>query len=156
MNLIVAHDLARAIGVGGQLPWHLPDDLRRFKALTLGQAVLMGRKTYASIGRPLPGRRNLVLSRDRSWQAPGVERVDDVDALRVDEPIWVIGGGEVYALMLPRVRHIERTLVHTRVADADAWFPPLPEGAFALQQTQAHRADAQHACDFEFQTLIRV
>lgn len=88
MNLIVAHDLARAIGVGGQLPWHLPDDLRRFKALTLGQAVLMGRKTYASIGRPLPGRRNLVLSRDRSWQAPGVERVDDVDALRVDEPIW--------------------------------------------------------------------
>lgn len=156
MNLIVAHDLARAIGVRGQLPWHLPDDLRRFKALTLGQAVLMGRKTYASIGRPLPGRRNLVLSRDPDWQAPGVERVDDLDALRVDEPIWVIGGGEVYALMLPRVRRIERTLVHTRVADADAWFPPLPEGVFALQQTLDHPADAQHACAFEFQTLIRV
>lgn len=156
MNLIVAHDLDRAIGVGGQLPWHLPDDLKHFKALTLGQAVLMGRKTFVSIGRPLPGRRNLVLSRDPDWSAPGVEVLRDLNALAIAEPLWVIGGGEIYALTLPRASRVERTLVHTRVANADAWFPPLAPGAFQLQQTVVHAADPRHAYPFEFQTLIRV
>lgn len=155
MNLIVAHDLNRAIGVAGQLPWHLPDDLKHFKALTLGQTVLMGRKTFESIGRPLPGRRNLVLSRDPDWSAPGVEVVRELGALAGDTSIWVVGGGEIYALTLPWVRRIELTLVHTRVAHADAWFPPLPD-TFELRQSVPHAADERHTHEFEFQTLIRI
>lgn len=155
MNLIVAHDLNRAIGVAGQLPWRLPDDLKHFKALTLGQTVLMGRKTFESIGRPLPGRRNLVLSRDPDWSAPGVAVVRELGALSTDTTLWVIGGGEIYALTLPLVRRIELTLVHTRVAQADAWFPPLPD-TFELRHSVPHAADERHAHEFDFQTLIRI
>ncbi len=159
LALIVAHDRLRAIGVRGALPWHLPDDLRRFKALTLGHCVLMGRKTYASIGRALPGRRNLVLSRDPRFAAPGVERVASLDAAlalaSTSEQIWIIGGGEIYALALPRVHRLEVTEVATTVADADAWFPLIPTGRFVETARTPHPADASHAHAFDFVSYER-
>ena len=156
LALIVAHDREHAIGVRGALPWHLPDDLKRFKALTLGHCVLMGRKTYASIGRALPGRRNLVLTRDPGFVAPGVESVasldDALEIARESTLIWVIGGGEIYALALSRVQRLEVTEVATTVADADVWFPALPAGRFIETARNHHVADATHAHAFDFVT----
>lgn len=156
LALIVAHDRERAIGVRGALPWHLPDDLKRFKALTLGSSVLMGRKTFASIGRALPGRRNLVLSRDPGFSAPGVERMANLDeALEsgsTSELIWVIGGGEIYALALLLAERLEVTEVATTIREADAWFPELPAGRFTETARTHHPANAKHAHAFDFVT----
>jgi dihydrofolate reductase len=156
--LIVAHDRERAIGHAGQLPWHLPDDLRRFKSLTLGHTVVMGRKTFASIGRPLPGRQNWVLSRDASWEAPGVRCFDSWrSALQAhaDGILWVIGGGEIYLAALADVTRIELTEVDTRVANADTWFPPLPAERWELLDRVHHAADERHAHAFDFVSLRR-
>ena len=160
LAMIVACDRQRAIGARGGLAWHLPDDLRHFKALTLGHSVLMGRKTYAAIGRALPGRRNLVLSRNPGFSAPGVIRVDSLDAAinatPDDERLWVIGGGEVYALGLDRVARLEVTEVETVVRDADAWFPPLPPGRFRESTRVHHPADAAHAHAFDLVSYERL
>src|ERR1700741_3418701 len=103
------------IGRDNGLPWHLPDDLRRFKALTTGHTVLMGRRTFESLGRPLPGGGNLVLTRDANWRRPGVETFTDVDAAfraAAGSRLFVIGGGAVYAACLPRIGQLELTEVH--------------------------------------------
>ncbi|WP_294352710.1 dihydrofolate reductase [uncultured Sphingomonas sp.] len=122
--------LARAengvIGVDGKLPWHLPADLRHFKALTMGRAMVMGRKTFESFPAPLPGRRHIVLTRDPQWQAAGAEVVHDpAAALRVaGKQVAVIGGAEIFALFLPRAAAIELTEVHAAPA-GDAIVPPF-------------------------------
>lgn len=119
------------IGRGRSLPWDLPDDLQHFKRTTLGRPVLMGRKTFESVGRPLPGRLNIVITRDPNWSAPGVRAVqslDDAVALATDQALldgadalMVIGGAEIYRLALPRVQRIVLTEVHGAV-DGDAFF----------------------------------
>ena len=112
ISLIAALDHNFAIGRGGEMPWHLPDDLKRFKALTLGKPVLMGRKTALAIGRSLPGRRNLVLTRGMHAPFDGqcvVQSIDEAIALAGDAELAVIGGGEVYALALPRATPAART-----------------------------------------------
>ncbi|RSV13577.1 MULTISPECIES: dihydrofolate reductase [Sphingomonas] len=126
--MIVFH-LARAdngvIGRDGQLPWHLPADLKRFKAGTMGKPMVMGRKTFESFPSPLPGRRHIVLTRDRSWNAPGAEVVHDPEAgmaLAGDGEVAVIGGAEVFALFLPHADRIELTEVHA-APDGDAVVP---------------------------------
>jgi dihydrofolate reductase len=132
ITLIAACDLDRGIGYQGELPWHLPADLAYFKQKTLGKAILMGRKTYESIGRPLPGRRNLVLTR-QFMQISGVEIIHHLDELRsleLDE-LMVIGGAEVYQQCLPMASRILLTEVHTRVK-ADAFFPQLPPSFICL------------------------
>jgi dihydrofolate reductase len=158
LALIVAHDRRRAIGVGGRLPWHLPDDLKHFKALTHGQAVLMGRRTFDSIGRALPGRQNLVLSRDRAFAAEGVEVYADLPsalaACRRDE-CWIIGGGEIYALGLSLAERLEITEVDVELPHADAWFPAWPTGEFVEAERSHHAADAQHAHAFDFVSYRR-
>jgi dihydrofolate reductase len=126
--LIVFH-LARAdngvIGRDGKLPWHLPADLRRFKAGTMGKPMVMGRKTFESFPSPLPGRRHIVLTRDRSWNAPGAEVVHDPEAalaLAGSGEVAVIGGAEVFTLFLPRAERIELTEVHA-APEGDAVVP---------------------------------
>lgn len=152
--MIAALEMNRAIGRAGQLPWRLPDDLKRFKALTLGKTVLMGRKTYASIGRPLPQRRNLVLTRDSSFAAVGVEVVHDLqDALEDD--LMVLGGGEVYALALPLATILELTLVRTVIPNADAFFPAWQGANWLEVRREHHAADERHAYAFDFVTLKR-
>lgn len=157
--LIVAHDRNGAIGNGGQLPWHLPDDLRRFKALTLGHTVVMGRKTHESIGRALPGRKNWVLSRLATWSAPGVSVFNDWDQLlsaHQDGLLWVIGGGQIYAAALPAVTRIEATEVDIRVDRADAWFPPLDKSQWTELSRVHHLPDATHAAAFDFVSWQRI
>jgi dihydrofolate reductase len=155
--LVAAMDKNRAIGRGGALPWHLPDDLKRFKRLTLGKTVLMGRKTFQSIGRPLPGRRNLILTRDASFRPEGVELVHSVeDALKLDSEIMVIGGGEVYALTLPLATQMHLTLVDTAISDADAFFPPWSSLEWRETLREFHPADLRHAFAFSFVDLERV
>lgn len=152
--LVAAIDRARAIGRGNALPWRLPEDLKHFKALTLGKPLLMGRRTAESLGRALPGRRNLVLSRSRRTSFPGMEPVGSLDealAVCADLPeLMVIGGGEVYALCLPEARRMHLTHVDTVVADADAFFPAWNADQWRVLARDPRPADARHACAYEF------
>lgn len=175
--LVAALDRGFAIGRGNALPWHLPDDLRRFKALTLGRPVLMGRRTAESLGRALPGRRNLVLTRSGRAPCAGMEAVASLEeaAARVaaapagagpgdgtapeagpgPAALYVIGGGEVYAAALPRARRMHLTHVDTRVADADAHFPRFDPAAWTVVACEPHPRDARHAYAFEFVDYLR-
>lgn len=156
--LIVAHDRQRAIGVAGQLPWRLPDDLKHFKALTLGHTVVMGRRTFESIGKPLPGRRNWVLSRDPDLQIPGVDCFGSwAHALRQHKEglLWVIGGGEIYLSALADVERIESTEIKASISAADTWFPPLPDQDWDEISRRPHPADERHAFAFDLVTRVR-
>ena len=128
VSIIVATDERGAIGRDGGLPWRLPDDLKRFKTLTMGKPIVMGRKTWSSIGRPLPGRHNIVITRQAGFEAPDVTVVaslDDAMAVAGDVPeVCIIGGAEIYRLALPRTDLIHLTRVHA-VVDADTYFPEL-------------------------------
>lgn len=151
--LVAALDRASAIGRGNQLPWRLPDDLKRFKALTLGHPVLMGRKTAESLGRALPGRPNLVLTRSGRVPFEGMQAVASLDeavAQCAGGPLMVIGGGEVYTLALPRAERLHLTHVDTRVEGADAFFPAFDAREWVVESRDARAADARHAHAFEF------
>jgi dihydrofolate reductase len=145
---VVAMARRGAIGRGNALPWRLPEDLRRFKALTLGHGVVMGRRTWDSIGRPLPGRTNIVISRDPGWRASGAVRVEDLDAActcardaHPGLPVMVIGGAQIYALALPRARLLHVTEIEIEVPDADAFFPPIDPALWRRVREEPHVAD---------------
>ena len=134
ISLIVAVSRNGVIGVDNQLPWHLPDDLRYFKSVTMGKPLIMGRKTHESIGRPLPGRANIVLTRDRQWTAEGVVVVNDLDAAiaaakracdasHVDE-VMIIGGEQIYKMTLDTAHRLYLTEVDADV-EGDAFFPAV-------------------------------
>lgn len=149
--MIVARADNGVIGREGSLPWRLPDDLKRFKALTMGAPMIMGRRTFESLGGPLPGRRHIVLSRDPNWQASGAEPARDVDdALRLAGAVpcvSIIGGAAIYALFMGHAHRIELTEVH-REPDGDTRMPPLGVG---------WRVDARQmgGPDFDYVTLRR-
>ena len=160
VSLIAALDRNFAIGRGNALPWHLPDDLRRFKALTLGKPVLMGRKTAESLGRALPKRRNLVLTRGGRVPFAGMQAVaslDEATAQAAGEAgeLCVIGGGEVYALALPQATQLHLTWVDTTVDQADAFFPRFDPTDWREVARVAHPADATHAHAFAFVDYVR-
>jgi dihydrofolate reductase len=149
---VCALDRERAIGRDGGLPWHLPDDLKRFKALTLGHAMLMGRRTAESLGRALPQRRNLVLTRSGRAPFAGMEAVASLDealALATGDTLMVIGGGEVFALALPRAQRMHLTYVDTAVTGADAWFAEFDVSKWRVTARARHPADSRHAFAFE-------
>jgi dihydrofolate reductase len=156
ISLIVALDRHRAIGRDNDLPWRLPDDLKRFKALTVGKPVLMGRKTAESLGRALPGRLNLVLTRSGRVPFEGMQAVASVDeAVAIAEAqnaeeLCVIGGGEVYALTLDRADVLHVTEVDTIVDDAHAFFPAFDPAEWHEVAREAHGIDARHALAFDF------
>lgn len=127
LTLIVAMSRNHVIGRAGQLPWHLPEDLQHFKATTMGHPIIMGRKTYESIGRPLPGRRNIVVTRNADYQAEGITIVHSLDeAIEhcVDQDAFVIGGAQLYAQALPRANRIYLTLIDSEIA-GDTYFPKI-------------------------------
>ena len=140
--LIAALAANRVIGKDDALPWRLPADLRRFKELTLGHAVVMGRKTYESIGKPLPGRRNLVITRKRGYTAPGCEVAHSLDdavaACRGAEQIFIIGGAELYREALPHAHSLEFTEIHAEFA-GDAMFPEFPKEEWRETGREIHR-----------------
>ncbi|AXI83306.1 dihydrofolate reductase [Xylella taiwanensis] len=156
VSLIAALDLCYAIGRGNDLPWHLPDDLKRFKALTLGRPVLMGRKTAYSLGRALPGRTNLVLTRSGQIPFPGMRVVDSLDAAIAQaaaegtDRLSVIGGGELYALTLPYANVLYLTHVDVAVVGADAYFPMFDPADWEIMTRESHKADMHHAYAFTF------
>ena len=152
ISIIAALDRGLAIGYDNQLPWSLPDDLRRFKRLTMGYMILMGRKTADSIGRALPGRRNLVLTRSASSPIAGMDAVSSIEqALALtDGELFVIGGGEVYTQTLPRAQRMYLTHVDTSLAAADAWFPEYELLSWHVDASESHPADARHAFAFDF------
>jgi dihydrofolate reductase len=153
ISLIAALDRNYAIGRDGAMPWHLPDDLKRFKALTLGKPVLMGRKTALAIGRPLLGRPNLVLTRGSIAPFAGQEVVSSLDeaiAKAEGAELMVIGGGEVYALALTRASKLHLTWIDTEARDADAYFPRFDPVQWRETFRETHAADARHDYAFSF------
>ena len=153
LALVAALDRKRAIGRGNALPWHLPDDLKRFKALTLGKPLLMGRKTAESLGRALPGRSNLVLTRSGRAPFAGMDAVASLDAalgIVGDQELMAIGGGDVFALALPLATRMHLTHVDTIVDGADAFFPAFDASDWRIVSREPHAADAKHALAFEF------
>jgi dihydrofolate reductase len=161
LSLVAALDENNAIGKGGALPWHLPDDLKRFKQLTLGKPVLMGRKTAESIGRPLPGRLNLILTRSQiaPFHADNVVCVRSTDeALARAGPsdVMVIGGGEVYRQTIDLAERLHLTHVDTIVQGADAFFPIVSPTRWRETSRRHHPADAKHAFSFSFVDYERI
>lgn len=159
ISIIVAVADNGTIGSDNRLPWHLPDDLKRFKALSLGKPVVMGRRTFDSIGRPLPGRTNIVVSRQSGLAIEGVLVVHSVDAAlaaagTVPE-IVVIGGAEIFRQVLPRTTTIHLTHVHARVA-GDVVFPEIDPALWREAAVEHHAADERHQYAFSFVTLQRI
>jgi len=136
---IVAMASNRVIGKDGGLPWRLKEDLRFFKQTTLGHAILMGRKTWESLGRPLPGRRNLVLSRTLD-SAPGAEILrepEEIEALGIETAVYVIGGAEIFRLYLPRCQDLYLTYVFAPY-EGDTWLPPFEESFEFVDTLETH------------------
>jgi dihydrofolate reductase len=160
LTLIVAVAENGVIGREGGLPWKLSEDLRRFKQRTLGRPVVMGRKTWESLGRPLPGRTNIVVTRrsDYTVESPGVIVVRDLDAAIEAagdvEEIMIIGGAEIYALSLPRAELIELTKVHAAV-EGDTRFPALSPEEWQEISSAEHPADERNQYPTTFVTLQR-
>jgi dihydrofolate reductase len=162
VSLVAALDRNRGIGHGNAMPWHLPDDFRHFKALTLGKPILMGRKTAESLGRALPGRTNLVLTRGAEVPFAGMRAVASLDqalamaATEGAEELCVIGGGEVYALALPHADVLHLTEVDAVVAEADTFFPARDPGQWREVAREPHAADGRHAHAFDFVEYARI
>ncbi|MGU5653897.1 type 3 dihydrofolate reductase [Aeromonas allosaccharophila] len=158
MIAAMAHD--RVIGKDNQMPWHLPADLAHFKRVTLGKPVLMGRKTFESIGRPLPGRRNLVISRNPGYQAEGIEVVGSVEAAlalltgSAVEELMVIGGGHLYAEMLPSADRLYLTQIDLAV-EGDTRFPAFDDGQWQRIDCESHPADENNPHPYRFETWQR-
>jgi len=158
MEIVVAAAENDVIGRRNELPWRLPADLRRFKALTLGKPVLMGRRTYQSIGRPLPGRLNLVLSRSADFSPEGCTVVAGLEEARraAAGEIMVIGGAQIYEQCMPFTSRIHLTLVHTRVEDGDTFFGGWRGAEWRETFRERHEADEKNSCAYSFITLDRV
>jgi dihydrofolate reductase len=159
VEFVVAVSENDVIGRDNALPWRLPEDLRRFKALTVGGTVLMGRKTYESIGRTLPGRRNLILSRRADLAVAGATVVHDPEeadrAVPPAQPLMVIGGAEIFRLFLPRAARIHLTIVHAQIADGDAFFDAWRGAEWRESFRETRRRDERHTSDYTFVTLER-
>ena len=157
ITLIVARAQNGVIGRGGQLPWHIPADLKRFKALTMGSVMVMGRKTFDSLPGILPGRRHVVLTRDSGWSAEGAEvahGVDEAIALASGERVSVIGGADIFELFLPIADRVELTDVLAEV-EGDTFLPdPRASGQWRETFTEEHPADSGRP-PFRFVTLER-
>ena len=154
ITLIVAVADNGVIGRDNTLPWHLPDDLKRFKRLTLGKPIVMGRKTFDSIGKPLPGRQNIVVTRDANYRREGVTVVNDVDAaLRAAgtaPEIMVIGGAELFRTLLPRAGRLHLTRVHGNI-EGDVVWPALDDREWQVVERESHTADERHAWPMTFE-----
>jgi dihydrofolate reductase len=157
ISLVAAVGDGGVIGDRGRLPWRLPADLARFKALTMGHAVVEGRKTFQSIGRPLPGRRTIVLSRDPGFRAPGctvVSSVEEALAAAGSGECFVIGGAAVYALFIPLASTLHITRVHAAVP-GDAFFPPVDAREWEMAECRPGVVDADNQVAHEFETWRR-
>jgi dihydrofolate reductase len=157
---VVAYDRNRVIGKGGALPWRLPDDMKRVRSLTVGKPLIMGRRTYDSIGKPLPDRTNIVITRDAAFRPDGVKVArtpDEALALAGDAPeIVIFGGAAVFDHFLPMADRIYLTEVDTAVEGGDTVFPKLDPGEWRETERVEHPRDDRHPFPFRFLTLDRI
>ena len=158
LSLIAAMDRNRLIGNGNDLPWHLPADLQHFKQTTMGKPIVMGRKTWESLGRPLPGRLNITISRNADYRADGTVVVNSLDAAieaAADaEEIMIIGGANLYAQALTRVERLYLTRVEGEF-EGDAWFPEFSDDEWCLLSKDEHVADDDNAYAYSFEIYDR-
>ena len=159
VHAIVAVASDWAIGRQGELLCHLPADMKHFKEVTMGHSIVMGRKTFESFPRrPLPGRQNIVITRNRQWQYPGVTVVHSVEeaiAAAETQDVFIIGGADVYAQTLPMVEVLHLTVIHARWACADAYFPTFDMTEWQEVEREHHTSDHRNAYEFDFITLKR-
>ncbi|WP_132053846.1 dihydrofolate reductase [Pseudocnuella soli] len=161
ISFVVAADEGGVIGKANQLPWHLPNDLKYFKNLTWAMPILMGRKTFESIGKPLPGRQSIVITRNGDWQYPGVLVVHSVaEALEAAKTagvkeIFVIGGAEIFASAMPQAQRLYLTRVHHRF-DGDVFLPSIDDSEWNLVREQHCSADEKNAYAHTFQVWERI
>ncbi|MGA9638396.1 dihydrofolate reductase [Flavobacterium sp.] len=158
ITMIAAAAENNALGKNNELVWHLPNDFKRFKSLTTGHHIIMGRKTFESFPKPLPNRTHIVISRQDDYKPEGCIVVNSInEALRIspkDEDTFIIGGGEIYKLALPYSNKIELTRVH-HTFEADAFFPEIDEDEWKLSESEFHSKDDKHLFDYTYQTYIK-
>ena len=161
ISLIVAASTNNAIGKGGKMPWHLPNDLKHFKNTTWAMPVIMGRKTFESMGKPLAGRKNIVITRQEGYKPEGAVAVQSLsDALLMAnemdvKEIFVIGGGEIYKMAWEKANRIYLTRVKMEAADADTFFPEIYRNEWETVSSEPHKADEKNKYDYTFEVLKR-
>lgn len=158
VSIIVAAAQDNAIGYKNQLLWHMPADLKYFKETTRGHPVIMGRKTFESVGKPLPGRRNIIITRQKDYQVAGAEVVHSLqDALDLCDPgdeNFIVGGAQIYAEALGYTDRIYLTLIYEKFK-ADTFFPPIDQALWQVISEQPHTADARNPYDYNFMIYQR-
>ena len=158
LSCVIAFGKNRGLGFGNKLPWHLPDDLKNFKNITRGHTVIMGRKTYDSMGRLLPERKNIIITRDQSYEVPGATVVhsieEAIEECRNEKEAFVIGGGEILKLALPYLDRMYLTHVEAEVP-ADSFFPEFNLSEWKVVSEEFHPKDERHLYDFTFKTYDR-
>lgn len=160
LSIIVAVAKNNVIGKDNQLIWRLSNDLKRFKKLTTGHSILMGRKTYESIGKPLPNRKNLIVTRNENFDVEGAYVFNSIESaihhakVTGEEELFIIGGGEIYKKLLPQTDKLYLTRVHAE-PEGDAFFPTIEETAWQVVNEEAHLADEKNEYDFVFVDLER-
>ena len=160
LSLIAAIDNHRAIGYQGKMPWHLPADLKYFREKTLGKPIIMGRKTFESIGKPLSGRRNIVISHQKTLEIAGIElytSIEEALTTCIDVPeVMVIGGATLYTACFPLAQRLYLTQIHTTTTTADTFFPAWELREWSEIMCADHLADAQHAYPYSFRIFERI
>ncbi len=158
ITIIAAAGINNELGKDNDLVWHLPDDFKRFKKLTTGHHIIMGRKTFETFPKPLPKRTHLVITRDTSYQKEGAVVVhsleEAIEKANTDSQPFIIGGGEIYEVGLKFAQKIELTRVFGTF-DADTFFPTIPESDWEMVSEEYHNKDERHAYDFSYQTWIK-
>ncbi len=158
ITLIAAIAENNALGKDNQLLWHLPDDFKRFKSVTTGHHIIMGRKTFESFSKPLPNRTHIIISRQENYQPEGCIVVDSlqkaIDVCPKDEETFIIGGGEIYKQSIPIADKLDVTKVH-HTFDADTFFPKIDLDEWDLVSSEFHPKDEKHQFDFTFETYFR-
>jgi dihydrofolate reductase len=159
ISIIVAEGLNHAIGKNNQLLWHLPADLQHFKNTTLGKTLIMGRATFDSIGRPLPGRRTIVVTRNPYWKNEGVETASSIEAAidlcRHDEELIIAGGADIYQQSMARAQRIYRTLIELK-PEADRYFPHIPQSLFKKTTSETRQPDEKNPVTMHFEIWERI
>lgn len=156
LTIVVAVDANNGIGINNQLPWHLPEDLAHFKRTTSAHPIIMGRKTFDSIGRPLPNRRNIVITRNADWQHDGVEAVTSIEAAKAlvgDAPAFIIGGGQIFADTLAEASRLIVTHI-AKAFDCDAFFPAIDPKQWKEVARETHHSEAG-GFDYAYVTYAR-
>ena len=158
LSLIVAMDRNGVIGAKGDLPWHISADLKNFKTITMGKPIVMGRKTHESIGRPLPGRENIILTRDKNYHAKGCTVLQSLDEIiehcKVVDEIMITGGSEIYQHTLDQASYLYLTEVHTEI-EGDTFFPEFNRNEWKEISREDFKADEKNDFDYSFVVLER-